>query len=175
MGHSLSGTLLWVTLVGSSCGALLGTLVIPQIVPLPSDTPRLRQRVSRSPITRHHADALFPPRPRKSQWHCADVICHTVCSHTRSNPITRYRQSSCSPATRRVYASMFRPPHWHGAMAQIPMALRHHRRRVATRSAHTLAAILSHNTANHPAPHTSESSSKKLLTRTTFARQTGQV
>ena len=58
-----------------------------------------------------------PPRPRKSAWHCdiTDVIRHTVCPHTSSNPITRYLQSSRSPATRRVYASMFRAPQWHGA------------------------------------------------------------
>ena len=59
----------------------------------------------------------FPSRPRKSAWHCdiTDVIRHTVCPHTRSNPSTRYRPSSRSPATRRVYASMFRAPQWHGA------------------------------------------------------------
>ena len=35
--------------------------------------------------------------------------------------------------------------------AQIPMALRHHERRVATRSAQTLEANMSHDTTNHPA------------------------
>ena len=35
--------------------------------------------------------------------------------------------------------------------AQIRMALRHHERNFATRSAHTLQAITSHDTANHPA------------------------
>ena len=45
-------------------------------------------------------------------WH---VIRHTVCPHTRSNQITRYRQPSRSPATPRVYTSVFRAPHWHGA------------------------------------------------------------
>ena len=34
---------------------------------------------------------------------------------------------------------------------QIRMALRHHERNFATRSAHTLKAIISHDTANHPA------------------------
>ena len=59
----------------------------------------------------------FPARPRKSAWHCdiTDVIRHAVCPHTRSNPITRYRQLSCSPATGHVYTSMFRAPQWHGA------------------------------------------------------------
>ena len=155
----------------------------------------------------------FPPRPRKSAWHCdiTDVNRHTVCPHTRSNPITRHRQTSRSPATRRVYTSVFRAPRWHGATqthfpprprksawhcditdvisphglpthykqsyhtrppitpltsdtphlhhanalstkaAQIRMALRHHERNFATRSAHTLQAIISHETANHPA------------------------
>ena len=166
----------------------------------------------------------FPPRLRKSAWHCdiTDVIRHTVCPHTGSNPITRYRQSSRSPATRRVSTSMFRAPQWHGATqthfpprprksawhlditdvipphglithykqsyhtippiipltsdtprlhqhvsrspvarrranalttkaAQIRMALRHQGRNFATRSDHALQAILSHNTTNHPA------------------------
>ena len=59
----------------------------------------------------------FPPRPRKSAWHCdiTGVIRHTVCPHTRSNPIAGYHQSSRSPATRRVYSSVFRAPQWHGA------------------------------------------------------------
>ena len=81
------------------------------IIPLTSDTPRVRQHVLRSPVARHH-------RPRKSAWHrdITEVIRHTVCPpHTRSNPSTRYRQSSRSAATRRVYASMFRAPQWHGA------------------------------------------------------------
>ena len=40
---------------------------------------------------------------------------HTVCPHTGSNPITRYRHSSRSPAQRRVYTSMLRAPQLHGA------------------------------------------------------------
>ena len=106
MGHSCR-TLLWDTLIGHSCGTLLWdtlvghscrTLLIPQIIPLTSDTPRLCQHVSRSPVARRHANALS----------------------TKA--------------------------------AQIPMALRHHERRVATRSAHTLQANMSHDTTNHP-PH----------------------
>ena len=120
MGHSCS-TLLWDTLMGHSCGTLLrdtlegnscgtvaghscgtlirdtlvghlsgtlglaghsfGTFLIPQIIPLASDTLRLRQPVSRSPVARRHANAL----PTKA--------------------------------------------------AQIPMALQHHERNFATRSA----------------------------------------
>ena len=105
LGHSI-----WDTLVGHSCRKLLrGTLLglpahwqqsyhtIPPIIPLTSDTPRLRQHVSRSPVARRHANALS----------------------TKA--------------------------------AQIPMALRHHERRVATRSAQTLEANMSHDTTNHPA------------------------
>ena len=85
---------------------------------------------SRSPATRRVYASLFrasewhgatqtyfPARPRKSAWHCdiTDVIRHTVCPHTRSNPITRYRQSSRSPVTPRVSASVFRAPQWYGS------------------------------------------------------------
>ena len=84
----------------------------------------------------------------------ANVIRHTVCPHTTSNHITRYRQSSRSPATRRVY-SMFRAPRRVSALStkavQICVALRHHERHSVTQSAHTLQAIVSHDTANHPA------------------------
>ena len=73
MGH-LSGTL-------GLAGHSFGTLLIPQIIPLASDTLRLRQPVSRSPVARRHANAL----PTKA--------------------------------------------------AQIPMALQHHERNFATRSA----------------------------------------
>ena len=40
---------------------------------------------------------------------------HTVCPHATSYHITRYRHSSRSPATRRVYTSVFRAPQWHAA------------------------------------------------------------
>ena len=43
----------------------------------------------------------FPPRPRKSAWHCADVIPPHGPPHTRSKRITRYQQSSRSPVARR--------------------------------------------------------------------------
>ena len=79
---------------------------IPQIIPLTSDTPRLHQPVSRSPVARRH----FPPRPCKSQWHCN--ITNVTSPH--GLPI-HYKQTHHmipeiirSPATRRVYTSMFR-------------------------------------------------------------------
>ena len=79
---------------------------------------------------------------------------HTVCPHTTSNQITRYRQSSRSPATRRVYTSMFRAPQWHGAtQTHFPPRPRKSAWHCditnanATRSAQTLEAIISHNTS----------------------------
>ena len=66
----------------------------------------------------HGAQTHFPPRPRKSAWHCdiTNVISpHGLPTHYGSKHITWYHQSSRSPATRRVYASMFRAPQWHGA------------------------------------------------------------
>ena len=91
-------TLLWDTLVGHSRRKLLrGTLLERPMNPLTSDTLRLRQHVSRSPVARRHANAL----PTKA--------------------------------------------------AQIPMALPHHERTLATRSVHTLEANISHDTANDPA------------------------
>ena len=97
---------------------------------------------------------------RKSAWYCdiTDVV-SPVCPHTRSNPITRRRQSSRSPATSRVYTSRFHAPpvarrHVNALptkAAQIHMVLQHHGRNLATRSAHTLQAIISHDTGNRPA------------------------
>ena len=128
---------------------------IPPIIPLTSDTPRLHQHVSRSPVARRHSNA---PRPRKSAWRCdiTNGACHTVCPHTRSNHTTRNRQSSRSPATRRVYTSVFRAPQWHGAtQTHFPPRPRKWHCDIADiirhTVAHTLQAIISHDTANHPA------------------------
>ena len=130
---------------------------------------------SRSPATRRVYASMFraphwhgathaycPPKPRKSAWRrdITDVTRHTVSpdTHThRSNPITRYRHSSRSPATRRVYASMFRAPHWHGAAHTYcpprPRKSAWHRDVTDVISPRGLPtkAILSHDTANHPA------------------------
>ena len=80
-------------------------------------TRRVCASVFRAPQWHSATRTHFPPRPRKSAWRCniADITRHTVCPHTRSNPIARYRQSSRSPATRRVYTRMFRAPQWRGA------------------------------------------------------------
>ena len=70
-GHS-HATVLWDTLLGHSCGTLLSLTsernfatrlqqtyhMIPPISPLTSDTPRLRQHVSRSPVAWRHVNAL---------------------------------------------------------------------------------------------------------------------
>ena len=58
-----------------------------------------------------HQDLANPHGAATSRTYFATRSAHTL----RSNPITRYRQSSRSPATRRVYISVFRAPQWHGA------------------------------------------------------------
>ena len=106
----------------------------------------------RAPQWHGATQTRLPPRLRKSAWHCdiTDVISPgMLCPHTRSNPITRYRQSSRSPATRpRLHQHVSRSPvarsHANALStkaAQIRMALRHHKRNFATRSAHTLQVI----------------------------------
>ena len=71
-------------------------------------TRRVYTSVFRAPQWHGATQTQFPPRPRKSAWQCdiTGVIRHTVCPHTRSNPIARYRQSSRSPATRRDAAAL---------------------------------------------------------------------
>ena len=168
----------------------------------------LDKRVTRPghtcPIFIHGDGVEYATRDSLMTWSWGSLL------NTRSNPTTRYRQSSRSPATRRVYTSMFRAPQWHGATQRhfpprprksawhcditnvisphvlpthykqsyhtippiIPLTsdtprlhqhiprspvarnhakLRHHERNFATRSAHTLQAIISHDTANRPA------------------------
>ena len=100
----------------------------------------------------------LPPRPRKSAWHCdvTNVIRHTVCQkqsyHTippiiplTSDAPRLHQHVSRSPVARRHANALSTKA------AQIRMALRHHEPNIATRSAHTQEAILSHDTANHPA------------------------
>ena len=116
VGHSC-GSLLWVTLVGSSCEALLWDALdttnhpahqrhaafTPACFALPSGTaPRKRT---------FHQGRANPNGTATSRTSRR----HTVCPDTRSKHVTRYHKSSRSPATRRVYASMFRAPQWHGA------------------------------------------------------------
>ena len=163
---------------------------IPPIIPLTSDTPRLHQHVSRSPVARRHANALFTTKAAQIRMalrhHERNFATRSVCPHTRSNPIARYCQSSCSPATRRVYTSMFRAPQWHGATqthfhqgtksawhCDIANVIRH------TVCPHARSNQITR-TANHPASSrnavytqrvcsyklaTSESSSEKALSR----------
>ena len=119
MRHSC-GTLLSDILVGHSCGALFGDIL---------DT-------TNHPAHQRHAavtPACFALRsgtaPRKrtfhqgranpnGQWHCdiTNVASpHCLPRHYRSKHVTRYHKSSRSPATRRVYVSLFRAPQRHGA------------------------------------------------------------
>ena len=120
-----------------------------QIIPFTCDTLRLRQPVSRSPVTQTH----FPPRPRKSQWHCniTNVVSpHGLPKHLKQtyHMIPQFIPLSDTPRLRqRVSRSPVARRHGNALStkaAQIPMALRHHERRVATRSAQTLEANMSH-------------------------------
>ena len=121
MGQSY-GTLLWVTLVGNSCGALFWDTL---------DT------TNHPAHQAHQRNAAFTPAcfalpsgtaPRKRAFHQGRANPngtatsrtsrrHTVCPDTRSKRVTRYHKSSHSPATRRVYAALFRAPQWRHANA----------------------------------------------------------
>ena len=132
---------------------------IPSIIPLTSDTPRLHH-VSRSPVARCHVNALptkaaqirlalrhhgviwprFLPTHYKQSYHTIPPIFPLTSDTPRL-----HQRVSCPPVARRHVNTM------PAKAAQIRMALRHHGRNLAMRSAHTLQAILSHDTANHPA------------------------
>ena len=151
-----------ITLIGSSCGALfwdtLDTInhpahqrhaaFTPACFALPSGTaPRKRT---------FHQGRANPNGIATSRTSCR----HTVCPHTyRSKHITRYPKLSRSPATRRVYTSMFRAPQWHGAaQTHFPPRPRNsqwHCDITSVISPHglpiTLEANMSHDTTNHPA------------------------
>ena len=60
---------------------------------------------------RKHTSRRNPNGAATSRTSCR----HMVCPDTRSKRVTRCHKSSRSPATRRVYASLFRAPQWHGA------------------------------------------------------------
>ena len=112
MGHScrkllwstLSGhfcrTLLWVTRIGNSCGTLLrDTLLGHSYGTLLWDTLALVRHSCRTLLW----VTLVEHERNFATWSA---------THCRSKRITRYHQSSRSPATRRVYASMLRAPQW---------------------------------------------------------------
>ena len=68
-------------------------------------------------MARRHANAL----PAKAaqirvalRHHGRNLATRSAHALEASNPITQYRQSSRSPAARRVYTSMFRARQWHG-------------------------------------------------------------
>ena len=118
---------------------------IPQIIPLTSDTPRLCQRVSHSPVARRHANALSTKErrvaARSAQTVEANVTMPQITPLTSDTPRLRQPVSRSSVARRRANT----------LPAEIPMALRRHERRVATWCAQTLEANVSHDATNHPA------------------------
>ena len=138
--------------------------MIPPIIPLTSDTPRLHQHVSRSLVARRHANALpkhlvqIRVALRHHERNFATRSAHTLeanISHDTTNHPAHQRHAAftracfalpCGAAPRK------RASHQH--LAQIRVALRHHERNFATRSAHTLEANISHDTTNHRSPAT---------------------
>ena len=126
----------------------------PQIIPLTSDTPRLHQPVSRSPVARRYANALSTKAAqitmvlRHHERRVATRSAHTLeanISHdTANHPAHQRHAVSRSPVAQRHANTL--PT----KAAQIPMALQHHERNFATRSAHTLQANRSHDAAFTP-------------------------
>ena len=155
VGHSCR-TLFWVTLARSSCGAHFWDTLDTPIISLTSDTPRLNQPFSRSPVARCHANALstkaaqIPMALRHHARRVATRSAHTLEANVQIIPLTSDTPRLRHPVSRSPVA-------WRHAnalstkAAQITMARRHHECRVATRSAHTLEANISHETAKHPA------------------------
>ena len=103
---------------------------IPPIIPLTSDTLRLHQHVSCSPVAQRHANALSTKAAqirmalRHHERNFATRSAHTLQAIPPIIPLT-----SNTPRLRMAATA----------------------RNFATRSAHTLEAILSRDTANHPA------------------------
>ena len=122
---------------------------------------RIYTSMFRAPQWHGATQTRFPPRPRKSAWHCdiTDVISpHGLLTHYKQShhtippiiPLTSntphlHQHASRSPVARRHANALSTKA------AQIRMVLRHHERNFATRSAHTLKAVISHETANDPA------------------------
>ena len=113
--------------------------MIPPTIPLTSDTPRLHTSMFRAPLWHGATQTHFPPRPRKSAWHCdiTNVMSPHGPPHTRSKHISHdttnhpahqrhaaftHQHVSRSPEARRHANTL--PT----KAAQIPMALRHHER-----------------------------------------------
>ena len=127
--------------------------MIPQIIPLTSDTPRLHQPVPR--FQWHGAtQTQFPPRPCEYERRVAARSAHTLeanMSHDTTNHPAHQRHAAFTPACSALPVARHHANALSTKAVRIPMALRHHERRVAARSAHTLEANISHDTANHPA------------------------
>ena len=134
------------TLVGHSCGSLGA----PQIIPLTSDTLRVRQHVSRSPVAHRHANALSTKAAlilmalRHHERRVATRPVQTLeanMSHDTTNHPAHQRRAAFTPAFSRSPVARRHANTLPTQAAQIPMALQHHERRVAARSAHTEANI----------------------------------
>ena len=126
VGHSCRA-LLWDTLVGHSCGTLLWDTLIRDTL------------VRHSCGTGHCCGTLYLGHSRRTLLWVPLVgsscrACWRLRQHVSRSPVARPHANALSTKA-----------------AQIPMALRHHERRVATRSAQTLEANMSHDTTNHPA------------------------
>ena len=148
----------------SENGKLQTFHTIPPIMPLTSDTPRLHQHVSRSPVARRHANALptqaaqIPMALQHHERNFAARSAHTLEAYHMIPPIIPltsdtphlHHHVSRSPVARRHAHTL--PTQ----AAQILMARRHQERNFATRSVHTLEANISHDSTNHP--HVSRSS-----------------
>ena len=111
VGHScrtlFCRTLFWVTLVGSSCGALFWDTLDTTNRPAHSDTPRLHQHASRSPVARCHANTLptkaaqIPVALRNHERNFATRSAHTLeanISHDTTNHPAHQRHAAFTPA-----------------------------------------------------------------------------
>ena len=154
------GTLLRVTLVGSSCRALSWDTLDTTMIPLTSDTPRLRQHVSRSPVARRRANALptkaaqIPMAPRHHERTVAKRSVHALeanISHDAANDPAHRRHAAFTPTCFALPGARRRANALPTKAAQILMALRYRERTLATWCAQTLEANMSHDDTNHPA------------------------
>ena len=122
--------------------------MIPQIIPLTSETPRLHQPVSRSPVARRNANTL----PTQAAQIPMALQHHVVSPHGLPTHLQQTYHIDTTPRLRqRVSRSPVARGHANALStkaAQIPMALRHHERRVTTRSAQTLEANMSHDSTS---------------------------
>ena len=122
--------------------------MIPPIIPLTGDTPRLHQHVSRSHVARRHANALptqatqIPMALRRHERNFATQSVHTLeanISHDTANHPAHQRHAAFTPCFALPCGTAPLKHASHQGRAN-PMALRHHERNFAIWSAHTLEA-----------------------------------